>query len=132
MDVATRKGHTKAVAALDAALLFSSARSGDLDTLHERLRDGADAAARDGSERTALHFAASEGGADATAALLAAGGGPNLRDSHGAFPVHLAGSALQAEAIAALFAGGTDPEARYRGGYGPTAMELTRFLGGGY
>jgi ankyrin repeat protein len=58
--------------------------------------------ARDSAGRTALHWAAKYGGAQAALLLLRAGACPNAQDARGLTPLHYAAQALQPQSVLVL------------------------------
>ncbi len=133
-DVANGKGETSLRLMAEAhrssaGLLWSAARMpGNLEIVRRLLASGVNPNVPDDAGRTAVHRAASGGGARILDALLRAGGKPNLRDRDGNAPLHIAikadGSEGEAEAVEALLAAGADPcvkDATGRTSYGMAA-----------
>ena len=142
-DIANGKGETSlrlvAVAHRSSVgLLWSAARTpGNLEIVRRLLASGVNPNVPDDAGRTAVHRAASGGGARILDALLRAGGKPNLRDRDGNAPLHIAikagGSEGKIEAVEALLAAGADPCVKdatgrtpYRMAGGPIRLALDR------
>ena len=66
----------------------------------------------DENRRSALHFVAALGNADAVRLLVAAGADPDAQDKDGFTPLHMASGYMRIQAIAALLEAGADPELR--------------------
>jgi len=70
----------------------------------------------DENRRSALHFVAAVGNADAVRLLVAAGADVDAQDKDGFTPLHMASGYMRIQAIAALLEAGADPELRDSGG----------------
>jgi ankyrin repeat protein len=100
--------------------LIDAVKRGDGPTIASLLK-AAPAGVRemDADGRTALHWAAEAGNAQAVKALLAAGADVRARDGYGYTPLHLAARAGQAAAAGLLIANGADVRALAYNKYTP-------------
>lgn len=91
---------------------LAAAREGDLASLTEQLAAGAEVNQRDAMARTALHWAACGGYADAVAALIKAGADIAAKDKNGETPLHGAAAAGSLPAVQALVQAGAKVRTR--------------------
>jgi|GEM_PF-5554836 len=82
--------------------LIESVKSGDMASLGQLLRSGADPSACDGQGMTALHYAAYQGNVEAAKLLAAAKANPNAKDSLGLTPLHAAAFEGRAQVVGIL------------------------------
>ena len=101
--------------------LHQSARTGDLNSLRARLREGADPNARDAAGRTALLDAVAAGQIDAARMLLDSGAKANITSSEGRTPLIEAATLGHLEITQVLIHSGADLNIPQRGA--GTALE---------
>lgn len=99
--------------------LIESIKAGDMGSLGQLLRSGANPNARDAEGMTALHYAAYQGNMDAAKLLAAAQADLNAKDSLGLTPLHAAAFEGRAHVANYLLQRGADAGAKDAAGNTP-------------
>ncbi len=92
--------------------LIEAAKTGDLETVTDLLRRGAEVDAQSEKGKTALHYAAANGHVEVVKALLAAGAKVDARDRDWHTPLMLAAIYGCNHTVQALLSGGADTQAK--------------------
>ena len=98
-------------ATVEGPPVADAAMRGDLETVRQLIRDGADVNASHGDGMTALHWASERGDIEIVRSLLFAGAFPDAATRNGAYtPLHLAARAGHATVVRSLLEGGASAD----------------------
>ncbi|XP_041362600.1 ankyrin repeat domain-containing protein 54-like isoform X2 [Gigantopelta aegis] len=119
-----KSGKTTGRNILDDRKLRTAACENNCSVVVELLESGVDPSSGDAKERTALHFAASQGYETIVKILLDHGADVNKKDVLGNTPLHLAACTCQVHVVTLLLRAGTDVKSMDK--YGRTPLSLAK------
>ncbi len=96
----------------DTTYLHESAKNGNLTQVKGLLESGADINAKDGFQRTALHWAVNRGFSEVARHLIAKGANVNAKDSDAFTPLHLATQLVLTDLTELLIQNGAELNAK--------------------
>uniref|UniRef100_A0A7C1CFG8 Zinc-ribbon domain-containing protein n=1 Tax=Thermofilum adornatum TaxID=1365176 RepID=A0A7C1CFG8_9CREN len=102
--------------------LIKAVKSRDIKKVKELLEKGANPNAKDGDEKTPLHYAAEKGSVDIAKLLINKGANVNAKSCDGFTPLHVAAMKGNLPVVELLLESGADPNAIDK--YGKTPAEL--------
>ncbi len=112
----------------ETTYLHESAKLGNLAQVQGLLESGADINARDGFQRTALHWAVNRGFANVAGHLIEHGANVNARDRDAFTPLHLATQLVQTDVAELLIQNGAELDAKEKS-FGKTPLHYVSQFG---
>ncbi|KAK7112814.1 hypothetical protein V1264_012202 [Littorina saxatilis] len=119
-------GHTTGKNIHDEKKLQRAASENRFETVIELLESGIDPCCHDNKQRTALHFAASQGNDLIVKVLLDKGADPNSKDILGNTPMHLAAITGHVPVVTLLLKAGTNVQSVDKNGRTPLHLAKAR------